>query len=133
MPSKQEIETMLKNEFALTNISFTEHPIVKIRKNINYSENQLFKLAEINSLESNFYHTLVLLIDVRIITDKNKRQMAFITFSDETIMTKGVVFFFFYAKIKGVLEKNAYLVLTVKTDKNNSGKFVIANAKKVNI
>ena len=130
-PTNDDIKLMLKNEFALTNILFVDDPILKIKKNLNYTEHKLYCLNEINSLESNFYHVLVQLTDVRCIVDRNKKQMAFITFNDETKTCKAVVFAGVYEKISDILEKNKYLILTLRTDIKKPGNFIVANAHKI--
>lgn len=132
-PQPKDLEELNRKQFELTGLSFVEHPIIKIKKSYKGEINDLVSLNDLfKSNDNNYYHVMVLVNNVRRITDKNGRAMAFIGIEDETkSIGRMPIFWTSYAKLSSLLNEGNVLILTIKRDFRNPNTLIIVKGIEV--
>ena len=130
-PTNEEILEINEKQYQLLGISFTDHPIVKIKSKFN--DMKIHTLKQIDNDDKNlFFRTVCMIVNIREIIDAKGKKMAFIKIEDETKLSNGVIFSTVYSKIANQIKNKEPIALSLKKDLKKEGNLIILNAHKIN-
>lgn len=101
------------DQFSLLGVSFSEHPIIKIKNEFNGNET-IVSLADAFINESGYSYCIVFLNSFREITTKTGLPMAFVKLEDESKVSDAVIFPNVYTKCKPIIKKGEVYLANLK-------------------
>lgn len=109
----EQLIVLEDDQFSLLGVSFSEHPIIKIKNEFSGNET-IVSLADAFINESGYSHCIVFLNSFREITTKTGLPMAFVKLEDETKVSDAVIFPNVYTKCKPIIKKGEVYLVNLK-------------------
>ncbi|MBS5114196.1 MAG: DNA polymerase III subunit alpha [Erysipelotrichaceae bacterium] len=101
----------LENEKNVLGIYLTKHPLALYKEQLNY---QTIDIMDYQKHIGQSVVSVLSIVRVKVINDKNGQQMCFVTFNDENDQIDGVVFSQNYDKYRHILTKGAICLVEGK-------------------
>ena len=101
----------LENEKNVLGIYLTKHPLAIYKEQLNY---QTIDIMDYQKYIGQSVVSVLSIVRVKVINDKNGQQMCFVTFNDENDQIDGVVFSQNYDKYRHILTKGAICLVEGK-------------------